>query len=87
MLIDFKDYIIGGLTVLIARAMLKDATQEKEDFEEDQDHETLLQYEYDHGSNRTVELYCQGCRKVKKHREVEPDLYQCTKCKRLVDLR
>lgn len=38
-------------------------------------------------SGRYVTLSCQTCRKLKKHREVETNLYQCTKCKRHVDLR
>lgn len=38
-------------------------------------------------TGRHVTMSCQTCRKLKKHREVEPNLYQCTKCKRHVDLR
>ncbi|WP_342043334.1 hypothetical protein [Bacillus sp. OTU2372] len=38
-------------------------------------------------SGRYVTLSCQTCRKLKKHREVETNLYQCIKCKRHVDLR
>jgi hypothetical protein len=38
-------------------------------------------------SGRYVTLSCQTCRKLKKHRELETNLYQCTKCKRHVDLR
>lgn len=38
-------------------------------------------------TGRTVTLSCQSCRKLKKFREVEPNLYECPKCKRQVDLR
>jgi acetyl-CoA carboxylase beta subunit len=38
-------------------------------------------------SGRHVTLSCQSCRKLKRHKEVEPNLFQCTKCKRHVDLR
>lgn len=38
-------------------------------------------------SGRHVTLSCQTCRKLKRHKEVEPNLYQCLKCKRHVDLR
>lgn len=36
---------------------------------------------------RHVELSCQTCRKLKRHREVEPNLFVCTKCRRHIDLR
>lgn len=32
-------------------------------------------------------LSCQTCRKLKTHVEIEPNLYQCPKCKREIDLR
>ncbi|CEG28059.1 hypothetical protein [Bacillus sp. B-jedd] len=38
-------------------------------------------------SGRLVTLSCQTCRKLKKHRELQPSLYQCTRCNRYVDLR
>lgn len=38
-------------------------------------------------TGRHVTLSCQTCRKLKKHKEVKPNLFQCTKCKRHVDLR
>lgn len=36
---------------------------------------------------RRKEMSCQTCRKLKWHQEIEPDLWQCKKCKRHVDLR
>ncbi|MEH7484833.1 hypothetical protein V7157_27945 [Neobacillus drentensis] len=38
-------------------------------------------------SARHVILSCQTCRKLKKHREIKQNLYQCIKCRRHVDLR
>lgn len=38
-------------------------------------------------TGRHVTMSCQTCRKLKKHKEVSPNLYQCCKCKRHVDLR
>lgn len=37
--------------------------------------------------SRHVTLSCQTCRKLKKHKEVEPGIFQCVKCKRHVDIR
>jgi acetyl-CoA carboxylase beta subunit len=41
---------------------------------------------HDH-SGRKVVLSCQSCRKLKNHIEIEPNLFQCVKCKRQVDIR
>jgi acetyl-CoA carboxylase beta subunit len=38
-------------------------------------------------SGRYVTMSCQTCRKLKKHKEVKPNLFQCVKCKRHVDIR
>lgn len=38
-------------------------------------------------SVRHVTLSCQTCRKLKRHKEVQPNLFQCVKCKRHVDIR
>lgn len=38
-------------------------------------------------SIRHVTMSCQTCRKLKRHKEIEPNLFQCVKCKRHVDLR
>lgn len=36
---------------------------------------------------RLTTLYCESCRKQKKHREIKMNLWQCTRCKRHIDLR
>ncbi len=79
MLLDYVDFVSGAMTVAFAYAMFKGNDVELELVEEDEDTEDF--------TGRHVTISCQGCRKLKKHREIEPDLYQCTKCKRLVDLR
>ncbi|MGD7021800.1 hypothetical protein ACQCVK_04355 [Rossellomorea vietnamensis] len=43
--------------------------------------------EINDSSARHVILSCQTCRKLKKHKELSQNLYQCVKCKRHVDLR
>ncbi|MEC1726908.1 hypothetical protein P9E34_19545 [Schinkia azotoformans] len=83
MLLDYVDFISGAISVGVAYAMFKGNDDEiiindddNEDFEDNEE-----------GSGRLVTMSCQGCRKLKKHKEVKHNLYQCTKCKRLVDLR
>lgn len=36
---------------------------------------------------RLVTLSCQSCRKLKHHREIQENLFVCTKCRRHIDLR
>ncbi|WHZ03413.1 hypothetical protein QNH48_01560 [Neobacillus sp. YX16] len=76
-------YITGGMTVILAYAFY---TVGMEDEEEEL---VLVGNNQDNNefNGRYVTLSCQTCRKLKKHREVETNLYQCTKCKRHVDLR
>jgi hypothetical protein len=38
-------------------------------------------------SGRFVTLSCQTCRKLKRHRELEANLFECVKCKRQTDIR
>lgn len=89
MLIDYKDFIIGAMSVVMVYVFFKDnplwdVEQEEDEFEDDD--EGILNY-HDNDFGRTVILSCQTCRKQKKHREIEHNLYQCVKCKRHVDLR
>ncbi|MEC1714783.1 hypothetical protein [Schinkia azotoformans] len=91
MLIDYRDFIIGALSAAMAYAFFKDNAELDADLEVD-DEEMENDYEFEHNgesesSGRLVPMFCQTCRKLKKHREIERDLYQCTKCKRHVDLR
>ncbi|WP_419954759.1 hypothetical protein ACN6MT_03090 [Neobacillus niacini] len=76
-------YITGGMTVILAYAFYVVGMDDEE--------EELLSEENNVGLNdfsgRHVTLSCQTCRKLKRHKEVEPNLFQCTKCKRHVDIR
>lgn len=78
-IIDYKDFIIGALSVAMAYALFTSDI--------DPEDEIIADHEDDSDFGRTVILSCQTCRKQKKHREVDHNLYQCTKCKRHVDLR
>ena len=83
---SWVSFICGGITVLITYSLF---TGERD--EEDE----MIPIAGAIGNNlvvssstgRYVTLSCQTRRKLKRHKEIEPNLYQCTKCKRHVDLR
>jgi acetyl-CoA carboxylase beta subunit len=76
-------YITGGMTVILAYAFYAVGMEdEEEEMVEDEDNVVVNDF-----SGRYVTLSCQTCRKLKRHKEVEPNLFQCTKCKRHVDIR
>lgn len=79
-LLEYRDFIAGIVSAMMAYAFFKDnPLWDDEEFEDDD----LDNDDY----GRTVILSCQTCRKQKKHREIEHNLYQCVKCHRHVDLR
>ncbi|MGG1677719.1 hypothetical protein ACIFOT_18435 [Neobacillus sp. NRS-1170] len=80
---SWLSYISGGMTVLLAYAFFSTSTDEEEE-ELIIEGSNLVVNEF---SGRYVTLSCQTCRKLKRHKEVEPNLFQCTKCKRHVDIR
>jgi acetyl-CoA carboxylase beta subunit len=63
--------------VLIKSPLEEDAEGFNKEFENEPEEENL----------RSVTLSCQTCRKLKKHREIQKNLFQCVKCKRHVDIR
>jgi acetyl-CoA carboxylase beta subunit len=84
---SWVSFISGGITVLLTFAMFT-SSNEDEEIEMDQDEgDEESEIVVNDFSSRHVTLSCQTCRKLKKHREVKPNLFQCTKCKRHVDLR
>ncbi|KEF40098.1 hypothetical protein M670_00113 [Schinkia azotoformans MEV2011] len=85
-MLDYVDFLSGVMTAVLAYAMFKERDEPEEDDILENDEGYLNNYE-DDDFGRTVTMSCQGCRKLKRHREIEHNLYQCTKCKRLVDLR
>lgn len=81
---NWVSFFMGIITVLLTYAFLSTVMEEETE-------EILIDKEsgvvVNDLSGRYVTLSCQTCRKLKKHRELESNLYQCTKCKRHVDLR
>jgi uncharacterized paraquat-inducible protein A len=82
-MMEWGSFITGGITALFMYALFtsdKPEIIEEENLEKDE-------IEINDFSTRHVKTYCQTCRKIKSHKEIQKDLYQCTKCKRQVDLR
>jgi acetyl-CoA carboxylase beta subunit len=84
---NWVSFISGGMTVLLAYAMFTGDNEEEVIETESETNEVGTDLVVNDSSGRYVTLSCQTCRKLKKHKEVKPNLYQCTKCKRHVDLR
>lgn len=76
-------YITGGMTVIFAYAFYAVGMEDGEEELEVEENNIMV----NDFSGRYVTLSCQTCRKLKRHKEVEPNLFQCTKCKRHVDIR
>ena len=83
---NWQDFIMGGMSVIFASALFS-SSQSNEESELDQEEDSVNNVIVNDFSSRHVILSCQTCRKQKRHKEIEPNLYQCTKCKRHVDLR
>lgn len=81
---SWVSFIIGGMTVIFVYALFSD---DNEEIEMDQEDMATGNVAINDFSGRHVTLSCQTCRKLKRHKEVQLNLYQCTKCKRQVDLR
>lgn len=76
-------YITGGMTVILAYAFYAVGMEdEEEELGEEENNVVVNDF-----SGRYVTLSCQTCRKLKRHKEVEPNLFQCIKCKRHIDIR
>jgi acetyl-CoA carboxylase beta subunit len=78
-------FIAGIICTTMLFALIKDNAGEWEEIGEvpvDPD-----EVETNDHSIRHVTLSCQTCRKLKRHKEIQPNLYQCVKCKRHVDIR
>jgi hypothetical protein len=81
---NWVSFSMGIITVIGTYALFSSVIEEEtEEIAVDDDAGLLV----NDLSGRYVTLSCQTCRKLKKHREVETNLYQCMKCKRHVDLR
>jgi NAD-dependent SIR2 family protein deacetylase len=81
---NFVSYVTGAMTVLLVYAMFTSYVEEEPELVGEETESSLAVNDF---TGRYVTLSCQTCRKLKKHKEIEPDIYQCTKCKRYTDLR
>ncbi|KSU86558.1 hypothetical protein AS180_17875 [Priestia veravalensis] len=81
---EWHSFIIGLVSASFAYALFSEKGDQEELVAEDDQTEDI---EINDFSGRHVTLSCQTCRKLKRHKEVEPNLFQCVKCKRHVDLR
>lgn len=82
---SWVSFICGGMTVLISYALF--TSKKDEEVEMIPVAGTIRNDLVVSSSTGRYVLSCQTCRKLKSHKEIEPNLYQCTKCKRYVDLR
>jgi acetyl-CoA carboxylase beta subunit len=78
---SWVSFITGGMTVIMAYAFFSAGSEEEEELIAEESDLVISE-----GSGRHVTLSCQTCRKLKRHREVRPNVFQCTKCKRHVDI-
>jgi acetyl-CoA carboxylase beta subunit len=83
--VDLVSFTTGLLSAVFAYAVFSQKEEIIEDLEEEHEQDDLVIN--DETTGRHVTMSCQTCRKLKKHKEVKPNLYQCCKCKRHVDLR
>jgi uncharacterized paraquat-inducible protein A len=79
---NWTDFILGGVSVMFAFALFtaRGRDELEEEFEEEV-HETVAI-----NGRRFYQISCQTCRKIKNHREIQPRVYECTRCKRRTDL-
>jgi cytochrome c2 len=82
--VDLVSFTTGLLSAVFVYAVFSQR-EAIEEIGEELDQEDLVIN--DESTGRHVTMSCQTCRKLKKHKEVIPNLYQCCKCKRHVDLR
>lgn len=80
---SWVSFISGGMVVIFVYALFSPVWEE-EIVNDLQENDEIEVHDF---QTRYVTLSCQTCRKLKKHKEVKPNLFQCMKCKRHVDLR
>jgi hypothetical protein len=84
---DMVSFVTGGITVLMTYAFYSIGR------EDDNLEVEIIELENETGivvndsSGRLHNIYCENCRKKKKHRETRPRVFECTRCKRTTDLR
>ncbi|MEH7391290.1 hypothetical protein [Bacillus sp. JJ1474] len=72
---------VGMIGTMLIFALKHNDDEIEDDYEEDESGITI------NGKGRYVVMSCQTCRKLKRHQEIEHDLYSCVRCKRQTDLR
>jgi acetyl-CoA carboxylase beta subunit len=82
---EMGSFIAGIICSTMLFALIKDNVEEWEEIEEVPGDSGEVEIN-DH-SIRHVTLSCQTCRKLKRHKEIEHNLFQCVRCKRHVDIR
>lgn len=89
-MVDWVSFISGSVMTVFVYGLFASGKEDEEDYEnedyedEDEDNDEV---EINYFKGKTAIMSCQTCRKLKKHSEVKPNLWQCTKCKRHTDLR
>jgi acetyl-CoA carboxylase beta subunit len=79
-------FITGGVTSLFLYALFTSSESGGEEDREEEGREGDSMT-VNTSAGRFVTMSCQTCRKLKKHKEVQSNLYQCVRCKRHTDLR
>lgn len=82
---NWTDFTMGAFSVIIVYVFFSIGMESESPTEAVEVVEPAEDGEYQ--ISRHVKLYCQQCRKVKSHKEVEPRLFQCSRCKRQTDIR
>jgi uncharacterized paraquat-inducible protein A len=82
--VELVTLITGGVASLFTYLLF---TTDKEDDVPEEVMTEEDEIEINDFSTRHVKTYCQTCRKIKSHKEIQKDLYQCSRCKRQIDLR
>jgi hypothetical protein len=79
-----KTLLIITLTCLLSYSFIKQGLEDEEEITEAEHPPTdINDYQL---SSKLKEISCQTCRKLKKHREVTLNVWECTKCKRRINL-
>lgn len=84
---NWTDFLLGGMSVLLAQAVISiglETEEITEDMSPAPEPDNVVVNDF---SRKRVVLYCEDCRKKQYHKIVQPNLYQCNRCKRTTDLR
>jgi ribonuclease PH len=80
-MIHWRDFIIGAVSIMIAYGVFTYDPEEEIEEEAEQDANVVI------NGRKYYQMSCQTCRKIKNFREVEPRIFECTKCHRTVNLK